>query len=149
MSAYTGRDVVLEFAPGLETASPASLTFKRLGMMRSKSLSTTWDTADTTADQSPDYTKTSLVTFKSVELSGDGVTYDDDAFNQAEFAGLVISPGAGTNYQPKIWFRITTPTQIITGPFMVPEYSEEMPHDDSITWSMTAQSNGAITRTEV
>jgi hypothetical protein len=52
-------------------------------MMRAKGISTSWDTADTTADQSPGFTRTSLVTFKSVEFSGDGVT-------------AVLKPGLGS-----------------------------------------------------
>jgi hypothetical protein len=68
MTAHVGRDVLIEFAIADENASEASLTWLNLGMMRGKSIKTSWDTADTTADDSPDFTKTSLVTFKNVEF---------------------------------------------------------------------------------
>ena len=102
MPAFTGRDVIIEYAIAKEDAASASLTYKRLGMMRSKSLSTSWETADTTADQSPDFTKTSLVTFKAVEFTGDGVSYSDAIFNQIEFKKHAISPGVATGNQPKV-----------------------------------------------
>ena len=38
MSAFTGRDVIIEFAIGDEDSDPATLTFKRLGMMRGKGI---------------------------------------------------------------------------------------------------------------
>ncbi len=83
LTAHVGRDVKVEFALKSEgLPKPAAGDYKVLGMMRAKSLNTTWDTVDTTADKSPNFTKTSLLTFKNVEFSGDGVSYDDDVHNQ-------------------------------------------------------------------
>ncbi|RYH58037.1 MAG: hypothetical protein EON54_11670 [Alcaligenaceae bacterium] len=48
MGAFVGRDVAIEFAIALEDADPAVLAFKPLGMMRGKSMKTSWDTVDTT-----------------------------------------------------------------------------------------------------
>ena len=145
MPAHVGRDVKVEFALAPETASVGTLTWKTLGMMRGKSMSTSWDTADTTADSSPDYTKTALVTFKNQEFSGDGVAYDDDAYNQEELEAHVVSPGVGTNGQPKAWFRLTYPSgKTYTGPFIISEWSNDSPYSDAATWSITAQSNGEV-----
>lgn len=149
MSAFTGRDVSVEFAIGLESADPSGLTFKDFGMMRTKDFNVSWDTADTTADKSPDYTRTSLVTFKSIEFSGDGVSYTDAVYNQAELEAHVYSPGSATNNQPKVWLRITFPDAIFTGPFIVSEWSKGAAYDDAVTWSMTANSNGAVSRVPV
>lgn len=149
MTAFTGRDVTVEFAIALENADPSGLVFKDFGMMRTKDFNVKWDTADTTADKSPDYTRTSLVTFKSIELSGDGVSYTDAVYNQAELEAHVFSPSAATNSQPKVWFRITFPDVVFTGPFIVSEWSKGAPFDDAVTWSMTAASNGAVARTPV
>lgn len=109
MGAFTGRDVLVEFAIADENALPAGLVYKRLGMMRGKSMKTSWDTADTTADQSPQFTKTALVTFKSMEFSGDGVSYTDALYNQSEFKVNTISLGIATANQPKAWLRMTDP----------------------------------------
>lgn len=148
MSAFTGRDVIVEFAIADELATLASLTFDRLGMMRAKNISTNWDTADTTADQSPGYTRTSLVTFKSVEFSGDGVTYDDAAYNQKVLNAHAVSPGSATANQPKAWFKLTFPDgSEYVGPFIITSWESANPYDSECTWSMSASSNGNVTFT--
>lgn len=146
MPAFTGRDVIAEFAIASELATLGSLTFIRLGMMRTKNISTNWDTADTTADQSPGFTRTSLVTFKSVEFSGDGVSYDDAVFNQKVLNAHVVSPGAATANQPKAWFRLTFPDgSRYVGPFIVTSWESSNAYDSECTWSMSANSNGNVT----
>lgn len=147
MSAFVGRDVLMEFAIAKEDAAVGALTFQTLGMMRGKSMKTAWDTVDTTADKSPAYTKTSLVTFKAVEFSGDGVSYTDAVHNQSDFKAQVINPAAATDNQPKVWLRMTGPDGVYVGPFIVSEWSDERPYADAATWSITAASNGAVTFT--
>ncbi len=147
MTAFVGRDVTVEFAIADENATSGSLTYIGLGMMRGKKSSVKWDTADTTADDSPEFTKTNLVTFKSVEVSGDGVTYTDAIHNQAEFKAHVYSPGAATANQPKVWLRLTGPDGVLEGPFIVSQFEDDRPYADAATWSMTAMSNGAVTFT--
>lgn len=149
MTAYVGRDCVVEFAIGVETADPLTLTFKTLGMMRGKELNATWETADTTADKSPQFTRTSLVTFKAVEFSGDGVSYTDDIHNQLEFEQHVVNPPVSTGYQPKVWFRISYPNKIYQGPFIVSSFSNSTAYDAEATWSISANSNGAVVLTEI
>lgn len=148
MTAYVGRDVTVEFAIADEDATLGSLTWQALGMMRGKSLKTSWDTVDTTADKSTAFQKSNLVTFKSSEFSGDGITYTDALHNQKTLKGHVISPPVGTGYQPKAWFRLTYPdASTYVGPFIVTEWSDDSPYADACTWSITAMSNGAVTFT--
>jgi len=148
MGAHVGRDVLVEFAIAAEDAVQASLVYQNLGMMRGKSMKTTWDKVDTTADDSPDFQKTSLVTFKDCEFSGDGVSYDDAVFNQETLEAHVVSPGAATANQPKVWFRLTYPSgKIYEGPFIVSEWSNDSPYADAATWSISAASNGAVVMT--
>jgi len=146
--AFTGRDVILNFAIGLEGTAPIESAWKRLGMMRGKSMKTSWDTVDTTADTSPAFTKTNLVTFKSVEFSGDGVSYGDDVANQKAFKAHAISPGASTGNQPKVWLQLIDPDgDKYQGPFIVSEWSDDRPYSDAATWSITAMSNGNVAYT--
>jgi len=145
--AFTGRDTILNFAIALEDAVPPTV-WKRLGMMRGKSMKTSWDTADTTADTSPAFTKTNLVTFKNVEFSGDGVSYGEDAANQKTFKAHVINPGSPTENQPKVWLQLIDPDgDEYVGPFIVTEWSDARPYSDTATWSMTAMSNGDVSYT--
>lgn len=145
MGGFVGRDVTLEFAIKPEDATVADGDWKPLGMMRGKSMKTSWETVDTTADKSPGFTKTNLVTFKSVEFSGDGVSYDEDVHNQSTFKAHAISPGAATGNQPKAWLRLTDPNgDKYVGPFIISEYSDDRPYADAATWSITAMSNGNV-----
>jgi predicted secreted protein len=147
MGAHVGRDVQVEFAIAAEDAIEAGLTWKTLGMMRGKSLNTSWDTADTTADDSPNATKPALATFRNVEFSGDGVSYDDAVHNQEDLEAHVANPSA-TGGHPKAWFRITYPSgKKYTGPFMITEWANDSPYSDTATWSIAATSNGAVTFT--
>ena len=148
MGAHVGRDVLVEFAIGSEDAVEAGLVYNNLGMMRGKSIKTSWDTVDTTADDSPGFTKTSLVTFKNVEFSGDGVSYDDAIYNQEVLEAHVVSPGPATQNQPKVWFKLTYPSgKVYSGPFIVSEWSNDSPYSDAATWSISASSNGLVTLT--
>ena len=131
MGAAVGRDTKIEFAIGVETTAPVAGDWKTLGMMRGKSMKTSWETVDTTADKSPGFTKTNLVTFKSVEFSGDGVSYDDAAYNQKIFKAQAISPGVATSNQPKVWMRLTDGNgDKYEGPFIISEYSDDRPYAD-------------------
>lgn len=148
MGAHVGRDVKVEFALKSESATPLPADYKVLGMMRAKSINTSWDTVDTTADKSPDFTKTSLVTFKNVEFSGDGVSYDDAVHNQQALESHVVNPPVDTGSQPKVWFKITYPGgKIYTGPFIVTSWSNDSPYANEATWSISASSNGAVVLT--
>lgn len=148
MPAHVGRDVIVEFALAAETATVGSLTWLMLGMLRGKSIKTTWDTADTTADKSASFTKSALVTFKNVEFSGDGVSYNDAVHNQQTLEAAVVSPGAGTGFQPKAWFRLTYPNgKTYVGPFIVKEWGNESPYSAEATFSVSAMSNGNVVMT--
>lgn len=148
MGAHVGRDVLVEYALKDEASEPVAADYKTLGMMRAKSINTTWDTVDTTADKSPNFTKTSLVTFKNVEFSGDGVSYDDEVHNQEALEAHVVSPPAATGHQPKVWLRITYPSgKKYTGPFIVSSWSNDSPYANEGTWSISAASNGDVVLT--
>lgn len=147
MGAFVGRDVVVEFSIAAEDATVGALSWSTLGMMRTKTMSTQWQDTDTTADSSPSFTMTSLVTFKNVEFTGSGVTYTDAGYNQNTFRAHVISPGSGTGNQPKVWLRLTDPSSngTYTGPFIVTQWEDTRAHDAAAEWSMSAKSNGPVT----
>ncbi len=146
MSAFVGKKVLIEFAIALESAAVGGLTWQTLGMMRGKSMKTSWDDVDTTADGSGD-TKTALATFKNVEFSGDGVSRDDAVYKQKVLHAHFHNPTA-TGGQPLAWIRMTDPdgSQYV-GPFLLTEWSDDRPYDGSATWSLSAKSNGNVTYT--
>lgn len=144
---YTGRDYIIEYAIADETANPASLTFKRLGMLRTKSLGRSWDTVDTTGDTNDDFTRTSLVTFGEFTVTGDAVFDDAASENQTEFIDHVHFPPAITQYTPKVWLQLTRQDGVVRrGPFIVPTCNESANYDAEMTWDFEAKSNGAFVK---
>lgn len=142
--AFTGRDVVVYYAIGCPESQPANGDYKRLGMMRGKTVSAEWETADATADMSAAFTQENLVTYKNISFSGDGVTRKEDVYAQNALKRHVYNPPAETSNQPYVWLKIISPNDITEGPFMVTSWQDEAPHDDVATWSIEASSAGSV-----
>lgn len=148
MGKYIGKSFAFEFAIAAENSSPLALTYSALGAMRDKSVKISWDTVDATADDSPANTKENLAAFKSIEISGSGVSRGAERPNQDVLEAQVNNPSAVTGNQPCVWLRLTHPSgKHYYGYFLVSEFSTDAPYADVITWSMTANSNGAVTIT--
>nr|UWI12099.1 MAG: tail tube protein family protein [Bacteriophage sp.] len=147
--AFLGRDVAVFYAIACPNAKPSEENYKALGMMRGKSLSVEWETADATADKSADYTKESLVTYKSVSFSGDGVSRTEEIHNQKALKRHVINPGETTGAQPYVWLKLVSPADVTEGPFLCTSFKEEDPNDDVSTWSIECESAGKVTVTDV
>lgn len=142
---FLGRDVAVFYAIACPNAKPEESAYKALGMMRGKSLSVEWETADATADKSADYTKESMVTYKSVSFSGDGVSRTEEIHNQKALKRHVINPGETTGAQPYVWLKLVSPLDVTEGPFLCTSFKEEDPHDDVSTWSIECESAGKVT----
>ena len=149
MTANVGRDVDIFYAIANEDVDPGTLTFLSLGQTRGRTLEDAWSTVDVTGDKSPAFTRQKLVSFKDVKADIDGVSYDDDLYNQIALKKHVAAPGAGTSNQPKVWLRFEFPSYTRTGPFIATKLSEAVPYDDAWTWSMSFESNGEIDFVEV
>lgn len=143
--AFTGRDVMVYYYIDCPTNKPSTDKYKRLGMMRGKTTSVEWDTADATGDMSPAFTKENLTTYKSVSFSGDGVSRKEEIYGQALLKAHVYNPGPETTNQPFVWLKIISPIDITEGPFLMPKWEDQSPHDDVATWSTEASSAGAVT----
>ncbi len=146
--AFLGRDVAAFYAIACPNAKPSSDDYKALGMMRGKTLSVEWETADATADKSADYTKESMVTYKSVSFSGDGVSRTEEIHNQKALKRHVINPGETTGAQPYVWLKLVSPLDVTEGPFLCTSFKEEDPNDDVSTWSIECESAGQVTVTD-
>lgn len=143
--AFTGRDVMVYYYIDCPANKPTTDKYKRLGMMRGKTLGAEWDTADATGDMSPSFTKENLTTYKSVSFSGDGVSRKEEVYNQALLKAHIFNPGPETNNQPFVWLKIVSPLDITEGPFLMPKWEDQAPFDDVATWSTEASSAGGVT----
>lgn len=137
---FVGKSVLAEFALACGDVDPLTLTWLPLGAARNKSKTMSADTVDATADDSVGSFRDTLVTYKTFELSIDGVTKRDDGTTSNQ---QLLSNHFETDPQPYVWIRLTGPINTTTSFCVLTEFSEEYPYDDVATYSMTA---GATSR---
>ena len=148
--ANVGRDAIVFFSLNQDnTVVPND--YKRLGAIRNKEFGPEWETVDATADDSPNNTRETLVTFKTMNVSLNGVTRQEELKNQDELEDYVISPA---NNQPCGWIRIQRPSDVSGEtvkqydiPVLFTSFRQTAAYDDVMTWAMEAPSNGATTIT--
>lgn len=134
-SKFVGKSVLAEFALACGDVDPMTLTWLPLGAARNKSLTMSADTVDATADDSVGSFRDTLITYKTFEVSIDGVTKRDDGTTsnqQLLFDHFVTDP------QPYVWLRLTGPINTVIGFCVLTEFSQEFPYDDIATYSITA-----------
>ncbi|MBP9148705.1 MAG: hypothetical protein KBG00_07970 [Rhodoferax sp.] len=146
MSAYDGKTCAVSFSIAAKGATVGTLVWKELGMMKTKSMKATWDTADSTADSTPDSSKTAIATRIGVAFSGDGVSYDDAAYNQRGLKDQFFNPAVTTAGQPEAWFKLEYESgESFTGFFLMTSWSDDSPEADVQTWSIEASAQGKVT----
>ena len=132
---FVGKSVLAEFALACGDVDPLSLTWLPLGAARNKSKTMSADTVDATADDSVGSFRDTLITYKTFELSIDGVTKRDDGTTSNQ---QLLSNHFETDPQPYVWMRLTGPINTTTSFCVLTGFSEEYPYDDVATYSMTA-----------
>ena len=132
---FVGKSVLAEFALACGDVDPNTLTWLPLGAARNKSKTMSADTVDATADDSVGSFRDTLITYKTFELSIDGVTKRDDGTTSNQ---QLLSTHFETDPQPYVWMRLTGPINTTTSFCVLTEFSEEYPYDDVATYSMTA-----------
>lgn len=143
---FPGKLVIVEYFIGCPDKLPTAQDWKRLGSMRTKDYTLTWDSSDATDDASVGSIRESLMTFLSVELSGDGTVRNDGgayAESVIELEMHVSNPEA-TGGQPSAWFRITDPRLTRTVYMNIGEFQPlSAPYDDITTWSFSASATAS------
>lgn len=143
MSAYNGKTCAISFAIAPESASVAWDEWLVLGMMRTKSIKISWDSAKSTADGTAGSVQTSLATRCSATFSGDGVSFDEAIHHQRLLKMHFHNPGATTGHQPKVWFKLDFGADdSFTGPFLLTSWASNAPELGEQTWSIEAIGNG-------
>lgn len=136
---YVGRDVVLEYAIGCGDVLPTAAEWKRVGAMRTKEFNLEWETSDSTADDSVGALRSSLATFQSLSISGDGTAKASGTGSASliELTKHVANPAA-TGGQPVVWMRMTFPDITFTAFMILTTMSRSAPYDDVTTFSLEA-----------
>lgn len=136
---FVGKSVLAEFALACGDVDPLTLTWVPLGGARNKSKTMSADTVDTTTDDTPGSFRETLITYKTFEVSIDGLTRRDDGTTANQ---QLLSGHFETDPQPYVWIRLTGPINTTTAFCVMTEFSEEFPYDDAATYSMTASATG-------
>ena len=132
---FVGKSVLAEFALACGDVDPLTLTWLPLGAARNKSKTMSADTVDATADDSVGSFRDTLTTYKTFELSIDGVTKRDDGTTSNQ---QLLSNHFETDPQGNVWWRLTGPINTTMAFCVMTEYSEEYPYDDVATYATTA-----------
>lgn len=138
----TGRDAILEYAIACLDTKPDQWT--TFGAVRSKSVTNSGNTVDTTADDTQGRYGESIVTTLTKEYSIDGVIRKTgpSAKGFAELYAHWNDPSA-TGGQPVLWIRFTDPTGIETAPVVITSIDKSAPYDDVMTYSMSFAVTGS------
>lgn len=150
---YLGREAVVEYAT-TDPGSDPSL-WQALGAMRGKEWGAEWQTADATTDDSPELTMENLPTFKTSDISFDGLATKDTTKNVDALEDFVNDPvgnGSETGY-PNIYLRITVPREngdlrTYTGTALLTSFRNNAPHDDVASWTLEGNSFAYTIATE-
>lgn len=138
-SKFVGKSVLAEFALACGDVDPLTLTWLPLGAARNKSKTMSADTVDATADDSVGSFRDTLITYKTFEVSIDGVTKRDDGTTSNQ---QVLANHFETDPQPYVWIRLTGPINTTVAFCVLTEFSEEYPYDEVATYSLTASATG-------
>jgi hypothetical protein len=140
--AYVGRDVVVYISYNQDqSAIPNDFT-----RIRNKEFGAEWEDVDATADDSPDFTRENLVTFKSFPVTLDGVSRQEESKGLDTLEDYVINPPNG---QPCGWLKIVRPSKNSQNktyyvPMIFTSFKTTSAYDDVVKWNMDSKSNGAV-----
>jgi predicted secreted protein len=138
-SKFVGSRVLLEFALACGDVDHETLSWLPLGGCRNKSVSRASDTIDVTSDDSEGNIRETLTTFKTFELSVDGITKLEDGTTTNQ---NLLSTHFDEEEQPYVWFRLTGPIKTTIAFCVLTTFDEEMPYDDAMTYSIAASATG-------
>ncbi|WP_106478107.1 phage tail tube protein [Phytohalomonas tamaricis] len=151
---YLGREVVVEFALTDPNAATNPGEWLTLGAARGKEWGAEWQTTDATTDDSPELTQENLVTYKTSDISFDGLATKDTTKNVdllEEYVNAPAANGSETGY-PTIYLRITAPRtdslRTYTGTALLTSFRNNAPHDDVASWTMEGNSFAYTIATE-
>ena len=133
-TAYKGRDFVLQMGDGA-----TSETFTTVGALRTTSMSINNNPIDITNVTSNGWQEMlEDGGTQSIEISADGVVSNESQFPTFETAA---------HNRTKHNFKLVSGNSVSrTGAFVISSYSESGSHGDALTFNVTLQSDGEITR---
>lgn len=141
----TGKSVILQYIIGcLDTAPAQEAEWTTFGAVRTKGVTNSGETVDTSADDTAGMYGESIVTRYTKEYSIDGVIRKSGASAKgfAELYAHWNDPSA-TSGQPVLWIKMTDPTGVEVAPVVITSIEKSAPTDDVQTYSMSFSVTGS------
>lgn len=132
---HVGTDVTVEFNISCGNIDPTSLDYAPIGSLRGKEFNSSADTVDTTSDSSAGQVRSTLITYKTGEISLDGISALDDGTTQNQTA---LYMHYWNEKQPTCWLRLTYPDITIYAYVVITAFNRSSPYDDVGSFDMTA-----------
>lgn len=132
---HVGTDVTVEFNISCGNIDPTTLDYAPIGSLRGKEFNSSADTVDTTSDSSAGQVRSTLITYKTGEISLDGISALDDGTTQNQTA---LYMHYWNEKQPTCWLRITYPDLTIYAYVVITAFNRSSPYDDVGSFDMTA-----------
>lgn len=132
---HVGTDVTVEFNISCGNIDPTTLDYAPIGSLRGKEFNSSADTVDTTSDSSAGQVRSTLITYKTGEISLDGISALDDGTTQNQTA---LYMHYWNEKQPTCWLRLTYPDITIYGYVVITAFNRSSPYDDVGAFDMTA-----------
>lgn len=132
---HVGTDVTVEFNISCGNIDPTTLDYAPIGSLRGKEFNSSADTVDTTSDSSAGQVRSVLTTYKSGEISLDGISALDDGTTQNQTA---LYMHYWNERQPTCWLRITYPDVTIYAYVVLTAFNRSSPYDDVGSFDLTA-----------
>lgn len=132
---HVGTDVTVEFNISCGNIDPTTLDYAPIGSLRGKEFNSSADTVDTTSDSSAGQVRSTLITYKTGEISLDGISALDDGTTQNQTA---LYMHYWNEKQPTCWLRLTYPDITIYAYVVITAFNRSSPYDDVGSFDMTA-----------
>lgn len=142
LDGYAGRLVMLEYMLACGDVDPRSpsVNWQPIGPMTTKSFNLTWETSDTSTDQTVGNLMSNIATWQSLEISGSGIATPEDGTrsNLTALTKHIANPGPDYSHQPIMWLRMTFPDLTFIAYMIGTTISRDAPSGEPVTYEFSA-----------
>lgn len=142
LDGYAGRLVMLEYMLACGDVDPTdeNVVWLPIGPMTTKSFNLSWETSDTTTDQTIGNLMSNIATWQTLEISGSGIATPEDGTrsNLTALTKHIANPGPDFSGQPVMWLRMTFPDVTFIAYMIATTISRDAPVGEPVTYEFSA-----------
>lgn len=147
LDGYAGRLVMLEYMLACGDVDPTNenVVWLPIGPMTTKSFNLSWETSDTTTDQTIGNLMSNIATWQTLEISGSGIATPEDGTrsNLTALTKHIANPGEDFSGQPVMWLRMTFPDVTFIAYMIATTISRDAPSGEPVTYEFSATATGS------